>query len=207
MIVFGSGGFAKQLLEAIIQNDPAAKPVFYNDTGNEVAFNLFGKYPILKTSEEANHYLRNIDNRFTIGISGPATRRKLANKMTKMGGVFSSVISSRALIGNHDNELGKGINILSGVTIENGVTIKEGTMINLNTTITHDVTIGKYCELGVGVTLSGAVTVEDECFVGSGAIILPKVHISKGAKIGAGAVVTKDVEPGSTVVGIPAKTR
>jgi len=42
--------------------------------------------------------------------------------------------------------------------------------------------------------------------VGSGAVILSNVTIGEKAMIGAGAVVTKDVPPGATVVGSPAKS-
>ena len=40
--------------------------------------------------------------------------------------------------------------------------------------------------------------------IGSGAVILP-VRIGKGSIIGAGAVVVKDVDPGSIMVGNPAR--
>lgn len=40
--------------------------------------------------------------------------------------------------------------------------------------------------------------------IGSGATILGGITIGEGAVVGAGAVVTKDVAPGSTVVGNPA---
>ena len=46
--------------------------------------------------------------------------------------------------------------------------------------------------------------IEDNVRIGSGAVILP-VRIGKGSIIGAGAVVTKDVEPGSIMVGNPAR--
>lgn len=49
------------------------------------------------------------------------------------------------------------------------------------------------------------VIIDDYVFVGPRAIILPGVHIKKGAVIAAGAVVTKDVEAGSVVGGVPAK--
>ena len=41
--------------------------------------------------------------------------------------------------------------------------------------------------------------------IGSGAVILENVRIGKGTKIGANAVVCCDVEPNTTVVGIPAR--
>ena len=47
--------------------------------------------------------------------------------------------------------------------------------------------------------------VEEDASIGSGATILCGVRIGKGAMVGAGAVVTKDVAPGVTVVGNPAR--
>jgi UDP-2-acetamido-3-amino-2,3-dideoxy-glucuronate N-acetyltransferase len=47
--------------------------------------------------------------------------------------------------------------------------------------------------------------VEDDASIGSGATILGGVRIGHGALVGAGAVVTRDVAPGETVVGNPAR--
>jgi acetyltransferase-like isoleucine patch superfamily enzyme len=41
--------------------------------------------------------------------------------------------------------------------------------------------------------------------IGSGAAILCGITIGEGALVGAGAVVTRDVPPGATVVGVPAR--
>lgn len=49
------------------------------------------------------------------------------------------------------------------------------------------------------------VVIEDDVWIGIGAILLKGVRIGRGARIGAGAVVTKDVPPGATVAGNPAK--
>ena len=47
--------------------------------------------------------------------------------------------------------------------------------------------------------------IERGCLIGIGAIVLNGVRVGTGSIIGAGAVVTKNVPPGSLVMGIPAK--
>jgi UDP-2-acetamido-3-amino-2,3-dideoxy-glucuronate N-acetyltransferase len=50
-------------------------------------------------------------------------------------------------------------------------------------------------------------TVGRRASIGTGAIVLGGVRIGDGALVGAGAVVTRDVPPGATVVGSPARAR
>ena len=49
--------------------------------------------------------------------------------------------------------------------------------------------------------------VEQGASIGSGVTLLGGIRIGTGAMVGAGAVVTKDVEPGTTVYGNPARTK
>ncbi len=49
------------------------------------------------------------------------------------------------------------------------------------------------------------VVIERNVYLGANVTILPGVRIGESAVVGAGAVVTKDVEPFTIVVGIPAK--
>jgi UDP-2-acetamido-3-amino-2,3-dideoxy-glucuronate N-acetyltransferase len=52
---------------------------------------------------------------------------------------------------------------------------------------------------------SKRIFVHKDASIGAGAIIFPGVIVGAGAMVGAGAVVREDVQPGATVVGVPAR--
>lgn len=74
----------------------------------------------------------------------------------------------------------------------------------------HDCVIGDYVTFAPRVSCNGNVHIHDHAYIGTGAILKQgtpdkPLIIGKGAVVGMGAVVTKDVPPGVTVVGNPAK--
>ena len=102
-----------------------------------------------------------------------------------------------------------GIEIHPGATIGKrlfidhglGVVIGETAKVGDNVTIYHDVTLG-------GTSLKQEIRhpqIEDDVIIGAGAQLLGPIQVGKGARIGANAVVVKDVEAGTTMVGIPAR--
>ncbi len=84
------------------------------------------------------------------------------------------------------------------------VVIGETAVIGDNVTIYQGATLGGRNPTD-GVGGKRHPTIEDDVIVSLGAAILGPVTIGKGARIGANAVVTKDVTPGSVMVGIPAR--
>lgn len=69
----------------------------------------------------------------------------------------------------------------------------------------HDSQVGDGCELAPKAVVGGYAVLEDGVRVGMGAIIRNRVTVGKGARVGMGAIVTKDVPPGVTVIGNPAR--
>lgn len=69
--------------------------------------------------------------------------------------------------------------------------------------------IGKNCRIHAGVNIGAhrgaAPKIGDNVYLGPGAKIVGGVVVGDGAVIGANAVVVKDVPPGVTVGGVPAK--
>ena len=77
--------------------------------------------------------------------------------------------------------------------------------------VNPEVRIGSFCSLGQHVTLGGPrTTLGDFVDVNAGATVISTkrrpVHVGDFSVVGAGAVVTRDVEPFSVVVGVPART-
>ena len=88
--------------------------------------------------------------------------------------------------------------------IDHGFTvIGETAEIGDNVTIYQNVTLGG-TNPSTGVGGKRHPTLKSRVVIGSGAQILGPIEIGEGAKVGANSVVTKDVEPGATMVGIPA---
>jgi UDP-2-acetamido-3-amino-2,3-dideoxy-glucuronate N-acetyltransferase len=115
-----------------------------------------------------------------------------------------------------DTMVGSFVEIQPGVEIGQRCRIQSHTFIPAGVTIGHDVFIGHHVVFindkhptaeaaRAGSWQLSPVVVEDGASVGSGAIINGGVTIHRGARVGAGAVVTRDVPPGVTVVGNPAR--
>jgi len=77
-----------------------------------------------------------------------------------------------------------------------------------------DAEIGRGVNVGAGTIVANydgkrksKTVIEDGAFIGSGSILVAPVTIGERAVTGAGAVVLKrrDVPPGETVVGVPAR--
>jgi len=107
------------------------------------------------------------------------------------------------------------------------ITLGDGVFMNFNCVILDvvQVDIGDGTQIGPGVQILTAdhprepalraqglefgrpIKIGKNVWIGAGALIMPGVTIGDDALIGAGSVVTRDVAPGVTVVGNPARPR
>lgn len=92
--------------------------------------------------------------------------------------------------------------ICEGVTIEDEVFIGHGVMF-INDRVPR-ATAGGALQSEADWTLE-TTRIGRGASIGSGAVILCGVTVGEGALVGAGAVVTRDVAPGETVAGVPAR--
>jgi serine O-acetyltransferase len=104
---------------------------------------------------------------------------------------------------------------LTGIEIHPGATIGRRFFIDhgMGVVIGETAEIGDDCTLYHGVTLGGTSwnegkrhpTLKNGVVIGAGAKVLGPITIGDNAKIGSNAVVVRNVPPGATAVGIPAR--
>jgi acetyltransferase-like isoleucine patch superfamily enzyme len=109
-----------------------------------------------------------------------------------------AVIGARCKIQSHSF-------ICTGVEIEDEVFVGHGTMF-INDKFPRATTEAGALQTDADWLLMRTV-VERGAALGSGALVLGGIRIGAGALVGAGAVVTRDVAPGETVAGVPARVR
>ena len=78
-------------------------------------------------------------------------------------------------------------------------------VINTSAVVEHDSVLGNDVHIAPGAIILGGARISDLVLVGASAVVLEGRSVGAGATVGAGAVVHRDVAPGVTVVGIPAR--
>jgi sugar O-acyltransferase (sialic acid O-acetyltransferase NeuD family) len=204
LVIVGAGGFGREVLDVVEALEATGMPLAFRgflDDG-EVELERLRRRGALLLGGVSSFGLH--ADQFVIGIGATDVRSEIAGLLEHLGGRAVKLVHPDSTIGG-DNEIGAGTVVTAGVRVTTNVRIGRHVHLNLNSTIGHDTHVGDFVSVFPGVTISGDVVIGERVTIGTGVNIINGVSIGDGAYIGAGAVVTRDVEPGVTVAGVPAK--
>ena len=106
-----------------------------------------------------------------------------------------------------DDDVEVGANVTIDRATFGRTHVKQGTKIDNLAQIAHNVTIGEHAIIVAQVGIAGSTSIGKRVMIGGQAGVIDHLTIGDHAMIAAGAGIEKDVEPGVTMSGRPAKER
>lgn len=207
--IYGSSGYGREVMplareQLRRQNLPIERLVFVDDRPQAQMVNghrVLRYEEFIKIEASARYAV--------LAIASGAVREKLAARCAVDQVLPWTVIASNAIMLD-EALLGEGAILSPFAMLTSNLRIGRHFHANIYSYVAHDCTIGDFVTLAPGVKCNGNVVVEDHAYLGTGAIIKQgepnrPLVIGRGAVVGMGAVVTRDVPPGTTVIGNPAK--
>jgi sugar O-acyltransferase (sialic acid O-acetyltransferase NeuD family) len=211
LVVAGAGGFGRETLDVVeAMNAAAPSPVWtllgvvddaISDANHERL--TARSVPFLGTIDE---FLRQHGRTasYVVGIGSPHVRRRVVARFDHAGLSPATLVHPSVTCGAV-TVFGSGTVVCAGVTVSTNVRLGEHVHVNPNVTIGHDTVIDDYVSINPLAGISGDCVIESGVLVGVGAIVLNGLRVGHGATLGGAACAVRDVLPGTTVVGVPAR--
>lgn len=204
LIIIGAGGFGREVLSWARQSDGYETDWTIKGFLDDNLDALAGKATPARVLGKLSDYTPQSEDVFICAIGTPAVRRKVQELIEGRGGEFVNVIH-RTVVFADNVTLGRGVLLCPYVIVSANATLGDGVAVNLHSSVDHDATLGRWCQINCHCDITGGVVLDDEVFMGSHASILPGVRVGARAVIGAAALVNRDVPPGATAIGVPAR--
>jgi len=203
LVIVGAGGMGRTIysnaIECVGYGNIFVIKGFIDD--NLHALDTFNHYlPIIGTIAD---YVPQKDDVFVSSIGGPA-RRFCMEEIIAKGGEFFELIHKTARVYTNA-KLGKGNFVGAYSVIGNDAQVGDYNMIQAYTIIGHDAKVGNWNRFDTHVTCVGGIVIEDEVSIHTSAVIGHGVTVGTRAHIGALSFVIRNVKPGTTIYGNPAK--
>lgn len=204
LLLIGVGAQAKYVLETCNRNRVEIAAVMSWDANTDFPFATAYGAPCLPYDRSLAS-AANVQASHFIVCCPDASRKREHDQAAVEAGLkpFISIhptatIASTATVAD-------GAIINAGALIQPFVKIGRGVMIHAGVIVEHDCEIGDYANLAPGARLAGWCSIGEGATVFTGANLIPSIKVGANAVVAAGATVTKDVEPGWLVAGVPAK--
>jgi len=200
LAVLGASGHGKVVADAAEAAD-WEEVIFFDDAWPDLKEN--GPWHVQGDTDALIASLAEFDG-VVLGIGNNAIRAWKQAQLTDAGAMVVSIIHPTATVSPHA-QINAGTVVFAQAVVNACANIGTGVIVNTGAVVEHDCDVGDFSHISPNAVLAGGVTLKNQCWVGAGASIRQLLEVGMDAVVGMGAVVTKDVPPGVTVVGNPAR--
>ncbi len=203
LYIVGAGGHGREILD-VVEAINAVEPTWdfkgfvANDPGDAAVLDR-RRTRVTLTSEE----LAETGAPFVLAIGDGAVRRRLDCGVLA-GGESPPLVHPTSIVAP-GADLADGVFVPAGCEVGESVEIGRHSTLNINVEIGRRSRLSDYATVSPGCVIGPRAQIGEAAFLGIGASVVSGTTVGAGARIGAGAVVEANVDPGSTVVGIPAR--
>lgn len=192
--IIGTGGFAAELTEYILDNNNNKQSDVLSIVGyfdiNEVKYKAYKfKAPFLGKESEYNFPK---DSILYLAIGDNSIRQHIINYFQDKDVVFENFIHHSCLIAS-SAQLGNGNILCPHVIIGPNTVLGDYNLLNYKTAIPHDCHVGNHNVFSPNVNITGYTTIGTNNFFGISCSALPDIQIGNNNKIQAGVTVDKKI--------------
>jgi sugar O-acyltransferase (sialic acid O-acetyltransferase NeuD family) len=199
LVVFGSGGHAKVVVEAALARAPDLEIIILDDEPVTDPRSIMGIDVLGDLSRLSS--LRGTP--VIVAVGDNQSRARLMRSLKDDGHPLASVIHPAAIVAP-SVEIEGGVFVSAGAIVIAEARIGAGAIINTGASIDHDCIIGEAAHVAPGAHLCGNVRIGARTLVGVGTSIRPGISVCDDVVLGAGSVVVRDIIESGTFAGNPA---
>jgi sugar O-acyltransferase (sialic acid O-acetyltransferase NeuD family) len=200
LLVLGAGGHGRVVADAALAAGPWEAVCFVDDRPGlteALGFRVVGAMKDLDAL--ASQYTDAV-----AAIGHAPSRLTLLQRCKHLGLRTPPIIHPSATVSRFA-AIGDGSVVLAQAAINSGVVVGRACIINTGATVDHDCELRDGVHICPGANLAGNVHAGERAWIGIGSCVRQGVTIGADVMVGAGAAVVSNVEPGLTVVGVPAR--
>jgi acetyltransferase-like isoleucine patch superfamily enzyme len=213
LVVCGAGGMANLLYWQVQEYCPECEMIFLEDESDRQEIDLGGEIrPVQKNWDFTD--LRNRSKSttpdawryFTLAVSDPVFKIRFVEKALQAGLKPAPTLIHPNVPIHGPRDIGLGGFFSEGAVVISNSHLGDFITLTNHSSVAHHCWLDDYVTLSTGSHLLGNVTLREGVWLGGGTMVRDRITIAPWVQTGVQSAIVKDIdEPGSVVIGVPAR--